>query len=331
MALRPLCFALLLAARLLPGADAGLPDFLPTGTKVVIGVRLRAITGSPLFQGVASQAMSAGSDWMTIASMIGFDPLKDIDEILIASTADRQNAPALLVVRGRFDVARLSAGANRYRGVPLLSGGKGPDSMIALLDASTALAGDAPTVRTAIDRRGSGGRISAALAQQVEALRGRYDIWGAGQVQPGAVPAAGQASGFDSVDRFEFGLLVTHGIEVSAELHARSPKDLEKLAASLQFFRMAIAAQPQQSSADIKWETHVEGDTLKLSLAVPENVLQRAALARSASAKPSLSGASLSITGPSLPAATAGAPATALPPASDANGDTVVLRLPGRR
>ncbi len=325
--MRPLCFALLLAARLLPAADAALPDLLPAGTKVMIGVRLHAIIGSPLFQGVASQAMSAGSDWMSIAATIGFDPLKDIDEILIASTADGQNAPALLVVRGRFDVTRLSAGAKRYRGVPLLSGTKGATSMIALLDASTAIAGDVPTVEAAIDRRGRGGRISAALAEQVEALRARYDIWGTGQVPPGALPPAGQAPGLDSVDRFQFGLLLSHGIEVSAEVHARNAKDLEKLVSGLQFFKMAMAAQPKQASPDVKWETHVEGNTLKLSLAVPEDVVRKAVLARAASAKFGLSSGSLRVTAPASPAPV---PA-ALPPAGNENGDSVVLRLPGKR
>jgi hypothetical protein len=306
---------------MLPAADAALPDFLPPDTKVMIGVRLRAIVSSQMFQSVASQAVAAGSDWMTVASMIGFDPLKDIDEIFIASPADRQNAPALAIVRGRFDVERLSKGAKRYHGIPLLAGGKGPDSLIALLDASTAIAGDAESVHGAIDRRGKTA-ISPAMAARVEILRGKYDIWGAGEVPKGVVPPAGaQAPGLESVDRFEFGLQLTHGIDASAELHARSAKDLEKLAGSLQFFKSAMASQQGQAASAVKLETHVEGNTLKISLKVPEEEMRKAMLARAAA--------------PSRPVVartpTPAVPAAAPAQVKDGNGDTVLLTLPGKR
>lgn len=327
--MRPLCFVLLLAARVLPAADAALPDFLPPDTKVMIGVRLRAILGSQMFQSVASQAVTAGSDWMTVASMIGFDPLKDIDEIYIASPADRQNAPALAIVRGRFDVERLSKDARRYHGIPLLSGGKG-DSLIALLDASTAIAGDAESVHGAIDRRGKTA-ISPAMAKHVEMLRGKYDIWGTGEVPNGLVPPAGaQAPGLESVDRFEFGLQVTHGIDASAELHARSAKDLEKLAGSLQFFKSAMASQQGQAASAVKLETHVEGNTLKISLKVPEEEMRKAMVARAAAPSGPVTGSrSIGFSGAKAPAPAV--PAAAPAQVKDGNGDTVLLTLPGKR
>jgi hypothetical protein len=311
---------LLLAARLLPAADAALPDFLPANTKVMLGVRLRAITGSPLFQGIATQAMSAGSDWMTIASMIGFDPLHDIDEILIATTAERQNAPALMVVSGHFDVERLAAGAKRYHGVPLLTVSKNTGNLTALLNDTTAIAGDAAVVRAAIDHRG-GGLIDTTLARRVESLRGRYDIWGVGQVPPGFKSPAGQAPGLDSVDRFQFGLLLTHGIELSAELHARSAEDIQKLAASLQLIKAAMANRPNQAPVAVKLETQLEGNTLKLSLAIPEEELRKAIQSRATAFRPAPAGGAVTITGNPVPAH----------PAANAGGDTVVLTLPGKR
>jgi len=83
---------LLLAARALAG-DSGLPDFLPPGTKVMFGVQVRRILNSSLAQGVSragmagalSGAASTGADWQKIAAFAGFDPFKDIDELLIAS------------------------------------------------------------------------------------------------------------------------------------------------------------------------------------------------------------------------------------------------------
>ena len=63
---------------------------------------------------------------------------------------------------------------------------------MALLDATTAIAGELPLVRQAIDRRGHGG-IGADLAARVEAVRNRYDIWGLGDR-----PAGIQTARFDS-------------------------------------------------------------------------------------------------------------------------------------
>jgi hypothetical protein len=317
--MRPLCLCLLLAARLLPAADAALPDFLPANTKVMMGVRLRAITGSPLFQGIATQAMNSGSDWMTMASMIGFDPLKDIDEILIATSAERQNAPALMVVSGHFNVERLAAGAKRYHGVPLLSVTKGSNSLTALLSDTTAIAGDAAIVRAAIDHRGS--PLDSAFAERVESLRSRYDIWGVGDVPPGFKSPAGQAPGLDSVDRFQFGLLLSHGIEASAELHARSAEDIQKLAASVQLIKAAVANQPNRAPVAVKLDTQVEGNTLKLSLAIPEEELRKAIQSRATAFRPAPAGGAVTITGN---------PATAHP-TTNASGDTVVLTLPGKR
>lgn len=329
--MRPLCLVLLLGASLLPAAAAGLPDFLPTNTKVLIGVRLGAITASPLFQAYASQTMSAGSDWMNMSLLMGFNPLKDIDELLVATTAGGQNAPALLVIHGRFDVERLSAGARRYHGVPLLPTSHASDSFIALLDTSTAITGQAELVRSAIDRRGKGDSIAAGLADRAEALRNRYDIWGVGEVAEGVKAPAGPAVGLDSIDRFQFGLVLSHGIEASAELHARSAKDLEKLAGSLRIFTAALMNQAKQSSSAVKLDTRVNSNTLNVSLVLPEDELRQALQARRAAMAFSRSGSGVAVTGTPVASSPNAAPSRRATSDPDSEADTVVLRLPGKR
>ena len=44
---------------------------------------------------------------------------------------------------------------------------------------------------------------------------------------------AGQSEQLNSIDRFEFGIRITNGLELGAEVHARSAKDAERLAASV--------------------------------------------------------------------------------------------------
>lgn len=322
--MRRLCFIYLLAVCLLPAAEGSLPGYLPPETRALIGVRLRSLAKSPLFREAASQASASGADWMTVASMIGFDPLKDIDEVLIASASDRPNAPALLVVRGRFNVARLANDAKRYRGVPVLtSGGKGAESVIALLDSSTALAGDTDLVHAAIDHRGSASAVSEELLQRAETLRERYDVWGVGTVPTGAASNVSQAPGLDAVDRFEFGVILSNGIEASAELHARTQKDMEKLATSVQFLKAMTATRPGAPASKVKFETQMVGESLKLSVVVPEAELRKAMQSRTTAMRPMMISPV-----PGTPVVSA--PAPAKPPVVNSNGDTVVVTLPGK-
>ena len=60
-------------------------------------------------------------NWTKLTAFAGFDPLHDIDEVMLTSAADRENAPALLVLRGRFNLEKLGAGAEQYHGVAISS------------------------------------------------------------------------------------------------------------------------------------------------------------------------------------------------------------------
>jgi hypothetical protein len=310
-------FVCLAATRAFAAADSALPDFLPAETKAVIGIQVRSIVSSPLAQGITPDLKAAGSDWLKLVSLAGFDPSRDIEEVLIASTGEGQNAPVLAVARGSFDLARFSANAKPYHGVPVSLSGKGSVSVMAMLDASTVILGDLPLVRAAIDRRGSGARLDPALAAAAALLRDRYEIWGLGD-RPGVlVPKNAQPDGLDSIDRFQFGISVSHGLELAAEIHAASAKDAEKLTASVRLIEAMLKAQQPSAKLDIR----AENGTLKLSLAIPEEELKKAMAAQRASVKP----AAAAKTGLTITSE----PASAPPPKTD--GSTGVLTLPGKR
>jgi hypothetical protein len=271
----------LLAVRAIPAADRSLTDFFPAGTKVVFGINVRKVAESPLAQAGLTQAkaqvqaQAAAADWLRIASLAGFDPLRDIDEVLVATNGEGQNPPSLIVATGRFDVARLAQGAKRYLDVPLLGGDKPTDGVVALLNASTALAGDRPTVLATLDHLGNGAQIDPALAQRIAAARGRYDIWGLGDRPEGFVAPTPEASGLESIDRFQFGVSVSHGLELGAELHARSPKDAEQIGAMLGMVQAMIKAK-QPTSASAKFDVHAEDGTFQLTMTIPEAELLKA-------------------------------------------------------
>ena len=266
----------LVAARLVAAGGPAL-NFLPADTKVVIGIRVSAIRESALLKDAGTDARKLGDEWMKMAAITGFDPLHDIDEILIFSAADNDKAAALIAVRGRFNLERMGAGAKRYHGVAMVGEGTGGTSVLALLDATTAIAGEAPAVRAAIDRRGHGAPLDEKLAARVQSLAERFDIWGTGERPEGFVAPTGKREDLDSIDRFEFGIRIGKGLEIGAEVHARSSKDAEKLASSVAMLQaMMIGREP----AAPKFDVQVKDGTIKLSLTVSEDDLKKAIAAQ---------------------------------------------------
>jgi hypothetical protein len=268
----------LAAARLAAAGDSAL-DFLPSNSKVVFGLRVSAMVESAAFKDAGTGAQKLSAEWLKVVAITGFDPLHDIDEVLIGSSADSEKAAALMVLRGRFDVARMGAGATRYHGVAMVGDGKGGKSVLALLDAATAVAGDAAAVQAAIDRRGQGTPMNASLPERVQRLRERFDLWGTGERPEGFVPPTGKNEGLDSMDRFEFGVRMTQGFELSAEMHARSANDAEKLAASMEMLK-AMMTMSSREQAGAKIEVQVKDGTIKISLAISEEELKKAMAAQ---------------------------------------------------
>lgn len=310
-------------------ADSSLPDFLPPATKVMFGIQVRRILNSSLAQGVnagaAAGALSAtapmGADWQRIVSLVGFDPFQDIDEVLIASSNEGQRPPMLLIARGNFNLARFAANATPYHSVPVLRNDGSSTGTIALLDDSTAILGEIAEVEAAIDRRGAGAAIDPEIAAAADSMRSRYDIWGFGDRPAGLVPQGSQTAGLESIDHFQFGISVTHGLELAAEVRASSSRDIAKLRESMQFLELMVKSQPAADSA--KFDIHEDHGTFKLSLRISEAEFKKAlmAVARSDAPRKPVD-TSVKITAP--------IPVTA-PQTKPATDGTMVFALPGKR
>jgi hypothetical protein len=319
--------ALLLSAIPAAASDTTLPDYLPSETTAVIGIQVRGIVDFLQSQSVSGEWKTTGTQLMSKNPLPGFDPLKDLDEMVITTTGKGQNPEALILLRGRFDVARLPASATNYHGVPVVSISDPQDpkkkGAIAILDASNAIAGEARLVEAAIDRRGGSG-LTEALAARIEPLRSKYAIWGIGDI-PEQHGAANDA--ISSVDRFEFGANFAHGVELTADVHARSAKDAEKMASALALVQTMLKNGDTPLTGS-EAELRTEDQWLKLRLRVPEEamkkiihdqakIVQSAVLSRLAVPNSPL---------PVKPTTPSGGKMV-----KDAHGDTQVLMLPGRR
>jgi len=277
--LRPLPF--LLAAPVFCAAQSNLADLLPADTQIAFGIKVHSVMNSELAKNVTAEMKTQTADWQKLIAISGFDPLNDIDEVLIGSTGAGEKAPTLIVARGRFDIAKLAPNAEIYNGVPLVtSQSPKAQGVYGFLDDTTAIAGDPATVKAAIDHRAEAAHLDGTLASQIAEYREHYDVWAVvNRTDQLAkfVPKAGNpaASAVDSIDHFQFGLSVQKGLELTAAVHARTAKDAEQLAATLQFLdAMTKASQPKDSTGT-KFSFKNEGGTLKISLAVSEEELRK--------------------------------------------------------
>jgi hypothetical protein len=282
--MRLLLSVFLLALPAYTAEDSSAFDLLPPGARIVFGMRVRAVVNSSLAQSLGSEIQGASGDWQKLITVAGFDPLHDLDEVVLASTGEGKEAPVLIVARGTFDTTRLAAKAKPYHGVPLITIGEkesvgAKPAILAILDGSTVLTGDPEEVKAAIDRRGSPTRLDPALAARIADYRQHYEIWGVADNPAGLARRLSDSSGaqpFDSIDRFQLGLGLNHGLEIAAELHARSAEDAAQLTSTLRLLEAMFKTSQPAASAGTKLNIESAEGTLKIALAVSEEDLKKA-------------------------------------------------------
>src|SRR5947209_950902 len=93
--------AVLLSAIPAAASDATLPDYLPSETTAVIGIQVRTIVDFLESQAVSGQWKTTGTQLMSKNPLPGFDPLKDLDEVVITTTGKGDTPEALILLRGR--------------------------------------------------------------------------------------------------------------------------------------------------------------------------------------------------------------------------------------
>lgn len=295
-----LLFALLLPLTCAPApaADSTLFQLVPPDSGVIIGLNLDEIRASSFGQSIFSQAQAnMGPEMKKFIETTGFDPLRDIDRILIAAPARNQKSRGLFLLRGSFDRTRFAelavqpgTTASAYRGVQVLTMKKqGAEPMsVACFDASLVVGGDPESVRAAILRRDQGAAPNAALAAKVNELGATNDIWMVSRVSPAELTgevAAGKIGGnpqmemLKSIEQVSGGLKFGSDLMLTADVTTRTPAEAQNIAATLRLF-IGLAASGNRNAKDAaailqKLALRAEGNSVKLSFSMPEAEIRK--------------------------------------------------------
>lgn len=294
------CFALSFFAALVTSASAADPQLLKLimpDAKVVSGIDADRVKAAPFGQFFLSQ-LPADAGLNELVAVTGFDPRRDIHEVVMASPGDAQKKSGLLIVRGNFDSARIAALVQAdgrkievYNGIGILGTGKtaAVSQGLAFLDNSIAVMGDLDSVRGAIDRRNSSGGPGGELTARILLASANQDAWvvstapvsSFAPVMPNRnLGGALQGDLLKAIDQSSGGVRFGNLIEISGELTARTDKDASSLADVLKFFlNMAQMNAPAGHAAQVaslikNLIVYSEANAVKLSVAIPENELE---------------------------------------------------------
>ncbi len=282
-------------------ADPALLGLLMPDAKAVAGIQVNQAKISPFGQYVLAHMQPDDAGFKKFMTDTGFDPRRDLSEIVMASNWDSNvNAHWLIVARGMFDSFKIEASLLRgggtktsFLGVDILSGNttgvKEGDSVIAFCDNSTAVMGDPDSVKSTIQRfqsRADG----AALAAQVKSVSGAYDFWFRTLVPVSEFaglmpdPNIGQAMStplFQAISQASGGVKFGANVQFSVQAVTRSDKDAQALVDVIRFIGGMIQTNRDKDAVAGQVSTLVDsmnlsatGNVMTMSLTVPETQVE---------------------------------------------------------
>jgi len=280
------------AATILAGslcaADAGLLKLVMPDARIMAGVNVEQAMLSPFGKYLMTKMQAGDSGPMQMLQGTGFDPRRDLREILLASDAKQGNS-GLVLARGAFNVsAILEAGRlqgariGSYGGAQTLSG-KDPDGLLAFPDATLAIMGDRASVHAAIDRASGTVGLAADLADRVRDLSSTEDVWFVTLNSPAQLPLGPAATVLKKAQQASGGLKFGATVTLNLKLTAESEKDATSLA---NVFKMVVgmmqsaaqkSSEPSPAAAMLRdLVATSDGNVTKISLSVPEDKLEAA-------------------------------------------------------
>ena len=293
----------LVATAAFAAVDPVLLNLVPPDAKIISGISVDQSKASRFGQYVLAQMSIDDPGMKKFIVDTGFDPRRDLNEIVLATSGTATATQVVVIGRGIFNPSKIlnaaiAGGAIVVpygNGIQLLTqpgGASKSDNALAFVDASTAVMGSTPAVKAAIDQRSSGARLDAITQAKVRDLATSNDAWFlstvpvtdffAGKLSD---PNMNQAMGgnlFQSVRSANGGLkFSTNGVTISGEALTRSDQDATALADVIRFVAGLVAQNkdnPQAAQAASLLQSlqlTTQAATLKLTLSVPESVVEQ--------------------------------------------------------
>jgi hypothetical protein len=285
-------------------ADPALLQMVMPDSQVVAGLQVTQAKGSLFGQYVLSHLSVNDTQLQEFTSQTGFDPTKDVSEIVMASNW-KPNTPGnhwLVLADGTFNVAKITAAAQTnggtpttYQGVNLVTHTASSSTQVAtalaFLGTSTALAGDITSVEAAIGRKQSNAPTDSNVFNKAQQVSANNDFWFVTLVPlsnfSSAIPdsnlsGAMQGNLFAAINQASGGVRFGDTVTISAEAVTRSEKDAQALVDVVKFFAGLVQLNKQNNAAAGQvatlldtLQTTATGNTTTISLAIPEAQLEQ--------------------------------------------------------
>lgn len=284
--------------------DPALLQMVLPDSQVVAGLQVNQAKSSLFGQYVLSHLSVNDTKLGEFTAQTGFDPTKDVSEIVIASNW-KPNTPDnqwLVLADGTFNVSKITSVAQAngsvpsvYQGVNLLTHAAASStqvaSAIAFFGATTALAGDLTSVKAAIDRKQSNAPADSNVTSKAQKVSATNDFWFVTLVPlsnfSGSIPdpnlsGAMQGNLFAAINQASGGIRFGDTVTISAEAVTRSEKDAQALVDVVKFFASLVQLNRQNNAAAGQvatlldtLQTTTSGNTTTISLAIPEQQLEQ--------------------------------------------------------
>jgi hypothetical protein len=265
------------------------------------GVNVTNAETTPFGQFLLTKLTSNDPGLQTFITQTGFDPTKDVTELLAASSGTPASHSGLLLAKGSFNVTQLLAAiandtnhqVSTYGGATLITSTKGADNFgCAFLGTTIAIAGDLTSVKAAIDRSSGVNSISPALAAQVQALSTSEDAWSVsveslGALIPGGVSAANPFAAqtlqiVKNIQSASSGVKFGANVQFTAQAVSDTPQDATSLADVIRMVAglasMSAAGQTGEGPAIGQLlqslQVTTTGATVNISASVPETQIE---------------------------------------------------------
>ncbi len=296
--------AALFAASSLMGAgiDQGLLGLVPGNTQMLAGVQIDKGKASSFGQYLLLQAAKQESEFQNLLDATGFDPRRDLQEVLIATWNTTRGAtqlhPSLAIARGTFDVTRLKQAmitqggrVETVNGIDVVFSNRRGSGAVAFFDSTLAVAGDSAGVQAAVANRSIPTTLDAQLSAKVDQASRDHEAWFASIVPGSAFPKAGIGSDNQQINGTVLqAVLQSSGgihfgdssVDVALDALTKTDQDTQSLTDVLRALASMVQMQSQNQaiaallapSLDAMQLT-ASGNTMHLGLSIPETTVEK--------------------------------------------------------